>query len=604
MPRAPSGDQWERLLTHLDLAEGFNLLFLINPSIQHAELTREACASWLRQEGRSLEIIPPLDARHVSDIANLLLIENQSVSEVLWVSLYPDPFLVSGAHVGEEYAAWNAAMGQGLAGLNQARNLLVRRQRRPVIFAGTDELLQRCPRVAPDLWSIRRGVIILPADTDTQSFTPNIRAEPILDSDDRDPIQPPAASLADAERALTAADKVRGRPGAEYDLLRYLIRAAIALEGRGHLKELNRVIDEAVEILRRPDLPEAPTELSSLILDVARRLENSARYAEAEPLYRLVLDRDQKVFGPEHPDVARDFMYLARLLHNTNRLTEAEILFRQALAIDEKTYGAEHPRVATDLNNLVLVLNDTNRYSEAEPLMRRALAIDEKNYGPAHPRVGVDLDNLALLLADTDRLTEAEPLMRRALSIAEKYYGPDHSTIGIPLNNLANLLQQTKRFAEAEPLLRRVVRLFEKSYGPEHPNVALALNNLAQVLKQTGRFADAEPLMRRAMTIDRNNYGSAHPSVARDLNNLARLLQATNRRNDAEKMMREMLDIYVHFRSRTGYDHPNFQYAVENYRLLLKEMGWDDNRIANHVSKITETAKGQVSAPENPVTDL
>ena len=38
-----------------------------------------------------------------------------------------------------------------------------------------------------------------------------------------------------------------------------------------------------------------------------------------------------------------------------------------ALAIDEKSFGPEHPNVARDLGNLALLLKDTNRSAEAEP---------------------------------------------------------------------------------------------------------------------------------------------------------------------------------------------------------------------------------------------
>ena len=62
---------------------------------------------------------------------------------------------------------------------------------------------------------------------------------------------------------------------------------------------------------------------------------------------------------------------------------------RRALAIDEKSYGPDHPDVARDLNNLATLLQATNRLGEAEPLMRRALAIDEKAYGPDHPNVAI-----------------------------------------------------------------------------------------------------------------------------------------------------------------------------------------------------------------------
>ena len=44
------------------------------------------------------------------------------------------------------------------------------------------------------------------------------------------------------------------------------------------------------------------------------------------------------------------------LLQATNRLAEAEPLYRRALAIDEKSYGPDHPDVARDLNNLAGLL--------------------------------------------------------------------------------------------------------------------------------------------------------------------------------------------------------------------------------------------------------
>jgi hypothetical protein len=105
------------------------------------------------------------------------------------------------------------------------------------------------------------------------------------------------------------------------------------------------------------------------------------------------------------------------LLQATNRLAEAEPLIRRALAIDEKSFGPEHPDVARDLNNLAQLLKATNRLAEAEPLMRRALSIDEKSFGPEHPNVATDLDNLAQLRAERGDWTETAALGRRAKPI-------------------------------------------------------------------------------------------------------------------------------------------------------------------------------------------
>jgi tetratricopeptide (TPR) repeat protein len=130
-------------------------------------------------------------------------------------------------------------------------------------------------------------------------------------------------------------------------------------------------------------------------------------------------------------------------LKDTNRLSEAEPLMKRALGIDEKSYGPEHPDVARDLNNLALLLHDTNRLGEAEPLYRRALAIDEKSYGPEHPKVAIRLNNLASLLKDTNRLSEAEPLSRRQLRIFVEFghrTGHEHPHFRPAINNYAGLL--------------------------------------------------------------------------------------------------------------------------------------------------------------------
>lgn len=112
----------------------------------------------------------------------------------------------------------------------------------------------------------------------------------------------------------------------------------------------------------------------------------------------------------------RDLYDRAQQLRATNPAA-AEPLMRQVLAIDEKSYGREHPNVARDLNQLAQMLQDRNHLAEAEPLMRRALAIDDKRFAPDHPDIATDLDSLAALLQAMNRLEEAEPLVRRHLVI-------------------------------------------------------------------------------------------------------------------------------------------------------------------------------------------
>ena len=105
-----------------------------------------------------------------------------------------------------------------------------------------------------------------------------------------------------------------------------------------------------------------------------------ARYSEAEPHLRAALQR-------AHDDRERSLASnsLGQLYYDTAKWQQAEPLYRRALAIDEQAYGPEHPTVAIRLNNLAQLLQATNRLAEAEPLMRRALAIDEQATAPSIP---------------------------------------------------------------------------------------------------------------------------------------------------------------------------------------------------------------------------
>jgi tetratricopeptide (TPR) repeat protein len=91
---------------------------------------------------------------------------------------------------------------------------------------------------------------------------------------------------------------------------------------------------------------------------------------------------------------------LAVLLKTKGIFSQAKPLYRRALTLDERAFGNDHPEVARDLNNLAQLLKATNRLAEAEPLMRRALDVFTRSLGEDHPNTQLDARNLAILLED------------------------------------------------------------------------------------------------------------------------------------------------------------------------------------------------------------
>ena len=175
--------------------------------------------------------------------------------------------------------------------------------------------------------------------------------------------------------------------------------------------------------------------------------------------------------------------------------------------------------------------------------------------------------------------------------IEEVAFGNKNPRVSIRLNNLAQLLQDTNRMKEAEPLMRQALAIDEAAFGDEHPRVAIGLNNLAQLLKDTNRIKEAEPLMRQALAIDEAAFGEEHPRVANCLNNLATLLQDTNRMQEAEPLMRQALKTLQGFQENTGYLHPNFLAAYDNFRGLLAELNHSESEIDAALAPFAEGPK-------------
>jgi nephrocystin-3 len=358
-----------------------------------------------------------------------------------------------------------------------------------------------------------------------------------------------------------------GKPGTDYARIPYSANQLAGFLDNAALYAEAELIYRRVLNMLEKNLGESHPNVAAALNNLAGLLRDTNRFSEAEPLYRRALNILEKNHESDFSYVAGALNNLALLLKYTNRLSEAETFMRRALDIEEKNLGKNHPNVATVINNLAQLLQDTNRHFEAEPLMRQALDIHEKNLGKDHPNVALCLNNLARLLNATNRLPEAEPLYRRALNIDEKSFGKNHPNVASCLNNLAQLLQDTNRFSEAETFMRRALDIEEKCRGKDHSNVAGCLNNLAQLLHHTNRLSEAEPLMRRALEIDEKTLGKEHPNVARDLSNLAQLFYNTNRLYEAEPLLRRALDIDE---KSLGENHPNVAKNLNDLAQLLK----------------------------------
>jgi tetratricopeptide (TPR) repeat protein len=321
-----------------------------------------------------------------------------------------------------------------------------------------------------------------------------------------------------------------------WDEFNYLLPHALAASG--HAKELGV----------------ASYATGHLLNEAGMYLRIRGDFYEAKSALEVALKIDEKIFGPDHPNVARDVNNLGRILRDLGDFKEARKCQERALKIDEKIFGPDHPNVARDVNNLGRILRDLGDFKEARKCQERALKIDEKIFGPDHPNVARDINNLGRTLHKLGDFKEARKCQERALKIDEKVFGPDHPNVAAIVDNLGVILRDLGDLQEARKCLERALKIGEMVFGSDHPNVATIVNNLGRTMQKLGDIHEARRCYERALKIDEKIFGPDHPNVARDVNNLGVVLRDLGDLQEARKCLERALEIF-----RTGLGDANLR---------------------------------------------
>jgi tetratricopeptide (TPR) repeat protein len=348
---------------------------------------------------------------------------------------------------------------------------------------------------------------------------------------------------------------------------RLLNEAGQYLHNRGQLAEAGQALKRALAIAEKVYGPDHPN-MASLANNIAAILKDQGDLPGALRYARHALAIDEKVYGPDHPEVATDANNIGTILHHQGDLAGALQYTRRALAIDEKVYGPDHPSVAIDANNIGTILQAQGDLPGALQYARRALAIGEKIYGPDHADVARAANNIGRILQDQGDLPGALQYTQRALAIDEKVYGPDHPNMARNANNIGQILQAQGDLPGALQHTRRALAIDERVYGADHPNVATLANNIGGILKAQGDMAGALQYVRRALAIDEKVYGPDHPNVARDANNIGQILQAQGDLPGALQHTRRALAIDEKV---YGPDHPKVAIRASNIGRILQD---------------------------------
>jgi tetratricopeptide (TPR) repeat protein len=347
-------------------------------------------------------------------------------------------------------------------------------------------------------------------------------------------------------------------------------RAAAVLADLDRFKEAHERIRRGEAALLRAGAP--PLQWADFRDNVCHVLNSEGRFSAAHDQCRQALELRRRELGSDHPDIANSLFRLGQLAGRFARAGSDEqglANLRDALAIEERVLGPEHPQVHLTLVTIADVEIRLGRYDDALAHDRRALAIAERSFGGDSIRVARVLWSLGQVLRRQQRNAEAGDIFRRALAITEKAVGPQHSHTAIAHQHVGDALQAQNDYAGALQHYRVAESVLQATVGPTHPNFAIMVLNICSMQLELKHPRQALAACERGLPVLEGAVGRDGPPVADALVGLiARVHAANGRTQDALAALERGIAIWP-------ASDPNAATRIADGELTLAQTLWE-----------------------------
>jgi len=311
------------------------------------------------------------------------------------------------------------------------------------------------------------------------------------------------------------------------------------------------------------------------------KAEKEGRLVDAEKLLQAAI-QDAETQPAASPRLSMLLNHLARIDNRMGRYADAVALAKRFLDMDDRLYGAESPEVARDLNNLGMYYQAAGEEAAACQALERALAVARKNPGDGWLHA---TGNLSAYYITHHRAADAKPLLTEAVEfcdaqpeprayvactglrtqLANIYRGEGHSgygeeivsrdaeqTVGVlqdpfaqvrALDALARQYEQDESYDLAETTYRQAIALIEKMpwFKDDPTATAPEFLNLGRLFEKEGLNVQAEDAYKRALDLEEASAGPGRPGHAESLHAfvvpLAALYRTQGRVSDLEPIL-------------------------------------------------------------------
>jgi eukaryotic-like serine/threonine-protein kinase len=302
---------------------------------------------------------------------------------------------------------------------------------------------------------------------------------------------------AEAEPLLRRALDIDHRLNIEFgaSIRNYL---ALVLERSGAFPEAAGLLREAVEIARRRKGVESSSYLVSLH-NYAGALIDAGDLNAAEATEREVLNRREKIFGHDHPDVFYSLNNLAFILLEKGEWKQAMPILNRGVDLMRKV-GIES-KLVNALGNRARGFEQKGDYPSANRDLAEALsmmktAADQESW--LFAKITAGTASLQLARGDAG---SAAATMSRALKLERELGGAGTPPYAGSLMGLGDALLASGEAAGAEAAYREALLIRKQKFNPRNPVNLASQVRLGEALIRAGKPAQAEPLLREAAAL-------------------------------------------------------------------------------------------------------
>lgn len=338
-----------------------------------------------------------------------------------------------------------------------------------------------------------------------------------------------------AKEVLASVLEVQRRvlPKADPDTLNTMNSLGIATRRLGDTAGAEALYREAYEASTAPET--SATKLN-LLSNLVQAIDYAGRWAEAEPMYKDLIARQEKALGADHPSTLGSLSNLSVCLIDQGKLDGpegAEAYCRRAVEGLTRRLGPDHPDTLLATNNLAKIVQDQGRLDEALVLFLRAYAGQKARLGEDNPQSLVTLANIAVVKSMSGKHAEAVEIQRNILAAQERTIGPKNLSTLITRNNIAMGLQGEKKYSEAAQEFAVAVAGAIETLKPEHNAIGSFSFNYARCLLLMEKQAEALPHAQRAVDVFLRNFGAADARSAKAVDVCATILDKLGKPDEA-----------------------------------------------------------------------